>query len=72
MMANENQIRGYNVVWVWEWENPEFSGVLRPGSLTKIVSWVLNGNASPNYFLIQHLDITLCRESAKMIKFWLC
>ena len=36
------------------------SGILKPGSLTKLVILVLNGNASLNSFKIQHLDITLC------------
>ena len=48
------------------------SGVLRPGSLTKLVILVLNGNASLDSFQIRHLEVTLCRESAKIIKFWLC
>ena len=46
----------------------ENSGVLRPES-TKIVILVLNENLSLDYFQIQHLDITLSKEFAKIIKF---
>ena len=50
-------------------ERLRISGVLRPESLTKLVIWVLNLNASLDSFQIQDLDITLCTEFAKIIKF---
>ena len=44
------------------------SGALRPGSSSKIVNLVFNGNDSLDCFQIQHLDI----NSSKTTKFSLC
>ena len=41
-LTRENGLRGYSKL--------RNSGVLRPGSLTKIATWVLNGNTSLDYF----------------------
>ena len=45
------------------------SGVLRPGSLTKLVIWVLNLNASLDSFQIQHLDnfVQRIRQNHKIL-----
>ena len=42
-----------------------YSGALRPGSSTKKVILVLNGNGLLNYFQIRHLDIAMYQEVIK-------
>ena len=49
--------------------NWKCSGALRPGSSTKMVIVVLDGNGSFSYFQNQHLDIASSSESATIIKF---
>ena len=49
----------------------DLSGALRPGSLTKMVILILNGNGFFNHLQIRHLDITFARKHSKIIKFGL-
>ena len=48
-----------------------FSGALRPGSLTKMVILILNGNGFFNHFQIRRLDTTFARKPSKIMKFGL-
>ena len=47
------------------------SGALRPGSLTKMVILILNGNGFFNHLQIRRLDTTFARKPSKIMKFGL-